>query len=49
MARRHAQPDPAGQLGDGQPAVLLKGGKNLPVKGIHEVDSSKDEPLTGNT
>jgi hypothetical protein len=27
----------------------LKGGKNLPVNGIHEVDSSKDELLTGNT
>jgi hypothetical protein len=35
VARRDAQPDLSGQLGDGQPAVLLERSKNLPINRIH--------------
>lgn len=45
VAGRDAELHAGGQLGDGQAAVELQLGKNLPVHGIHEEDSSPQHAI----
>nr|BFE73618.1 hypothetical protein GCM10020092_069190 [Actinoplanes digitatis] len=40
MDRRRAEPDPLGQLGDGELAVRLQERNNIAVNGVHAPDSS---------